>query len=330
LIALKPSSFIAIVASVIIISLGPRVASAQEPSLDSVLKRAAAYVTGLKDQLAGGIAEEDYVQDVEKAPGARPVPVPHREIKSDFLLTQVAGARYVDFRDVFEVDGKPVRDRQDRLSKLFATAKATATTAPPPPELEAVVTESARYNIGPVTRSLNTPTLALYFLDPAQQSRFKFRHATASPPALVTGSSRTPASAPLASFTVSADAWVVEFEETSQGTVIKTPNGKDLPSRGRFWIEADTGRVLMTELIVDDPNVRATIDVSYQNATADSGLVAGVLVPREMRERYDVKGTGARVTGAAMYLKFRKFSVQTDTNIDVPPAPDVIIQPPGF
>jgi hypothetical protein len=49
-----------------------------------------------------------------------------------------------------------------------------------------------------------------------------------------------------------------------------------------------------------------------------------------MRERYDVKGTGARVTGAAMYLKFRKFSVQTDTNIDVPPAPDVIIQPPGL
>ena len=305
-------------------------ANAQEPSLDAVLKRAAEYVTNLKLQLAGGIAEEAYTQDVEKAPGARPVAVPHRELKSDFLLTQVAGARFVDFRDVFEVDGKPVRDRQDRLSKLFATAKATATTAPPPPELEAVVVESARYNIGPVTRSLNTPTLALYFLDPGQQPRFRFRRATASPPALVTGSTRMPANAPVASFTVSADAWVVEFEETSQGTVIKTPNGKDLPSRGRVWIEADTGRVLMTELIVDDPNVRATIDVSYQNATADSGVVGGVLVPREMRERYDVKGTGARVTGAAIYTKFRKFQVQTDTNIDVPPAPDVFIQPPGL
>src|SRR5471030_2344898 len=95
----------------------------QEPSLDSVLKRAADYVTSLKLELAGGIAEEAYTQDVEKAPGARPVPVPHRELKSDFLLTQVSGqARFVDFRDVFEVDGKPVRDRQDRLSKLFATA----------------------------------------------------------------------------------------------------------------------------------------------------------------------------------------------------------------
>ena len=38
---------------------------------------------------------------------------------SDFLLVQVPGEGWLPFRDVFERDGKQVRDRQERLAALF-------------------------------------------------------------------------------------------------------------------------------------------------------------------------------------------------------------------
>src|SRR4051812_39871961 len=95
---------------------GPRPASAQEPSLSTVLERAGRYVTEYKRQLSGIVAEEAYDQNVESAPGARAPGTPHRVLKSDYLLIRLPNAdRYRGFRDVFEVDARPVRDRQERL-----------------------------------------------------------------------------------------------------------------------------------------------------------------------------------------------------------------------
>jgi hypothetical protein len=77
-----------------------------------VLERAGAYVLELQRQLAGIVAEEDYVQDVRVASVHRrqrsglPT-VRHRELKSDLLLVRPVGAdRWMQFRDVFEVDGR--------------------------------------------------------------------------------------------------------------------------------------------------------------------------------------------------------------------------------
>ncbi len=43
-----------------------------------------------------------------------------RDLKSDVLIVRgPAGERWMQFRDVFEVDGKPIRDRAERLAKLF-------------------------------------------------------------------------------------------------------------------------------------------------------------------------------------------------------------------
>ena len=43
-----------------------------------------------------------------------------RVLTSDLLLVKPVGTdRWVQFRDVFEVDGKPVHDRSERLVKLF-------------------------------------------------------------------------------------------------------------------------------------------------------------------------------------------------------------------
>ena len=70
----------------------------------------------------GVVAEETYRQEVRIAGGTdlRGFPVEaraqRRDLKSDVLLVRApAGDRWIQFRDVFEVDGKPVRDRAERL-----------------------------------------------------------------------------------------------------------------------------------------------------------------------------------------------------------------------
>src|SRR5947208_1164860 len=88
----------------------------QEPAVEAVLRRAGAYVTEFQRQLSGVVAEESYVQDVRDSRTA----AGHRVLKSDLLLVKPQGAdRWIQFRDVFDVDGKPVRDRDERLVKLF-------------------------------------------------------------------------------------------------------------------------------------------------------------------------------------------------------------------
>ena len=94
--------------------------------LRMVMQRAMAYVKRYEKDFAGIVAEEKYEQisrqggrfdqfgsihhDAEK----------RRVFRSDLLLVKPEGAQsWVQFRDVFEVDGKLVRDRNDRLAKLF-------------------------------------------------------------------------------------------------------------------------------------------------------------------------------------------------------------------
>ena len=108
-------------------------------------------------------------------------------------------------------------------------------------------------------------------------------------------------------FRVSTEVWVVQYQEVQRGTMIHTTNNKDLPSRGRFWIEPSSGRVLMTELVAENHDLRATIDVSYQ-----SEPLLDLLVPIEMREWYDGLRNGSRTEAVAGYGKFRQFQVNTN------------------
>ena len=269
--------------------------SAEEPSLASVMQRAAAYVAEFQRQLSGIVAEELYVQDITRMNvPARLMPVSHRELRSDLLLVRPAGAdRYVEFRDVFAVDGKVVRDREERLTSLFLEPSASATR-----RIQNIIDESARYNIGDIRRTVNTPTLPLLFLTSTYQPRFRFKRAADHAPVIErTAGGRSPST----SFSVSTEVWVVRYQEVQTNTLIRTPSGRDLPARGRFWIEPETGRVLMSELVAEDATVRATIDVSYQ-----SEPLVGLLVPIEMRERYEGRRDGSVIEGDATYGRFRR------------------------
>lgn len=265
---------------------------AAEPTLDGVLKHAAAYLANFHQQLSDIVAEETYDQRVfrndinSRAPAAR-------RLKSDLLLVQPHGSgRYVEFRDVFEVDGHPVRDRHERLTRLFNDPSAAGSD-----QMASIINESARYNIGDLVRTVNTPLMPLLFLDPEYQPRFKFKRAKTTAMAPGTGRS-TPKEEASPVFRVSTEMWTIEYEERGPHTVIKTPQGRDLPARGRYWINPDTGAVLMTELLIGGDEVKVNVTVSYQ-----SEPLMGFLVPVEMRESY--AGVRDRIEGTAVYGRFR-------------------------
>jgi hypothetical protein len=271
--------------------------------LDDVLRRTGQYVSSCAEQLAAVVGQEEYVQTVaEQVNGsgnaARPAAGSSRTqvLLSDFALIAVAGnaSGWEGFRDVFEVNGTSVRDRKDRLERLFAESPATALR-----QARTIADESARYNIGPIARNFNVPTAVLFFMHPSNQPRFKF---TKIGEAEVNH----------------RRCWIVAFAERWRPTLIRTPANKDVPAKGRAWIEPGSGTVLLTELRIDGflPSTRessATLAVDYG---LDERL--GVWVPTEMREQYRfVKGDTVSTTiGVAKYSNFRRFV--TDARLVVP------------
>jgi hypothetical protein len=219
---------------------------------------------------------------------------------SDLLLVKPAGsAEWMQYRDVFEVDGHLIRDRDQRLVRLFLEPPASVAA-----QKAAILQESARYNIGSIQRTLNTPVLALTVLEPANQARFMFRRAKDRRPITAADAKVAPGY-----FRVTPEMWVVGFEETRRETMIRSTEGKDVKSRGRFWIEPSTGRILMSELVVNPGVVKSIVDVSYQ-----SEPLLGLLVPVEMRESYET-ADGERVEGTATYGRFRQFQVKVDETL---------------
>jgi hypothetical protein len=267
-----------------------------------ILSRAANYIEVYASRLSGLVMEESYVQDVEQINrfGYRMNTrggVSHRQLRSDLLLVRPEGSdAWMQFRDVFEVDGKVLRDRNDRLEKLFLQpSKSTAAQA------EKIVKESARYNIGDIERTINLPLLAMTVLDRRMQPNFQFRINDPSEELKLPKST---------TFADRPGALVVGFNETQVRTMIATPQGKNLRSHGRFWFAMPDAEVLMTELGVDDYTLSATIHVAYERKP---GLA--VAVPVEMHELYVNRLNSSKVEGTATYSNFREFNVKVDEQI---------------
>jgi hypothetical protein len=261
---------------------------------DEIVARAGSYVSDFVRRFSSIVAEERFVQDARRLnSGARgrgsgsgqllaPGVSVHRELVSDYLLVKPAGTTdWQLFRDVFEVDGRPVRARAERLEELFVQPSADALAR----ALE-IQREGARYNVGDPVRTLGNPLLTLGFLQPRYQPRFRFSLRDADP-------------------ALGPDVWIVEFREQARPTLMRrTPDG-DLPARGRFWIEFRTGRVLKTELAVSEEDEVTTtfrFDEQFQ-----------IALPVEMRESYWFGGT--YVSGVAQYGRFRRFGVTVEERL---------------
>jgi hypothetical protein len=265
----------------------------RDPALDAVLIRVAEYADFYGRELSAVVAEEVYEQKVTRAAnvisvGAAQQPS-SRRLVSDYLLVKAPGLDgWLPFRDVFEVDGVQVRDRDDRLKKLFLEA-------PPQKAVEngnQIFAESARYNLGGVRRNINVPTLPLVFVNRTVMPRFEFSK-RGEP---TEGGVR---------------AWEIDYREVSRPTFIKTPSGGNVESSGTLWVEPVSGRILRSVLKA----AGATITVTYQPRKE----VPGLWLPVTMQESYVYNTT--RIQATATYSKFRRFQVFTEEHIKPPKAP---------
>jgi hypothetical protein len=263
------------------------------PRVEDLRERATAYVEQFIARFSSVVAEERLVQETTSLPSVsgsglnRKIESPtpqRREIRSDFLfIRRAATDDWHVYRDAFEVDGRPVRDRGDRLMKLLTAPSLTNEQM-----ALRVAQESARYSLNPGLRSVDDPILVLVFLQPRYHARFRF--------------TRGPRDRGLG-----ADVWVVNYQEHARPTMVRGLGESDAPSRGRVWIDAATGRVLKTDLQVRASQVVTTF-------MWDEPL--GVAVPAEMHDSYSVGGTDFRAT--ATYGRFRRFDVSTSEKVDQP------------
>ncbi len=264
---------------------------AQEPTLEAVLARAADYVEAYQLELRNVVAEERYLQTADGE---------ERRLRSDLLLFSTPNSRepWVAFRDVLEVDGLEVENREQRLVDLFAESPVVTRALS-----RKLIAESARYNIGAIQRNLNVPTMALLLLGPKDQPRVKFEKS---------GEEEMDG----------VGVWEIEYEEFESPALIRIGTDRDLFAKGKFWIEPETGRVRRTELAARDSKIRLNLDFAV---TYDEDERLGFLVPTSMIEHYFVRipQAGLRATRTrievkcqATYTNFRRFAVQTETSVE--------------
>jgi hypothetical protein len=259
---------------------GPATATlhAQSPALRDLLDKATEQTMVFIDRLSNVVTEELYVQEMTR-------PRAKRTMRSELALVRYPGAtQWLMFRDVHEVDGKPVADRDERLQRLFLEPPRSALR-----RAAEIAQASARHNLVDIG-TLNNPLLAMAFLQPQYRDRFRFNLA---------GLAKD----------LGPQVRTVRFEEFRRPTILRANSNNDLVSRGLMWIDEATGRVVKTELEVGQSRVAPEIVTLYR---FDEEL--GVNVPAEMRDWYP--DGGGEIRGVATYGKFRKFEVRTDESIE--------------
>jgi hypothetical protein len=265
-----------------LVFMDPAQAAAQAPpSVKEVMRRVAAYVDAYGERAAVVVATEQYTQ---QAHVAGPVPETRR-ILADFAIVKIDALRgWQGFRDVVEVDGARLPDRDDRLMRLLTAAGGQD-------EARRLSDESARFNIGRIARNFNVPTTALFFFTRQNQGRFKFS----------------------AKGVDSAGLWEIAYKETSRPTLIRTPAGDSLPCQGRLWVNPTDGTVMRTRLDVEgfgsgkrgEPRGIGRVDVTYQYVDA-----LQMWLPASMDEDFAL-GPGLvvdSISGRALYTNYRQFT----------------------
>ncbi|NQW03983.1 MAG: hypothetical protein HQ485_08145 [Acidobacteria bacterium] len=262
------------------IASGARALSAQPDRVDALLARVADYLDTYDAKFSGVVSEEQYAQVARRHTAV----TARRVLRSDVILVNGGPIGWLSFRDVFEVDGRPVRDRDDRLYQMFLNPASDALE-----QATKVVDEGARFNVGPISRTINVPTMALAFVRQSAQARSVFGW---NGEAKVDG----------------VPTVVLRFREMVSPRLIHTVD--QVPATGRLWIEPKTGRVVRTQLEVDSIDARVEITVTY----APQEKLKDLWVPVRMEERYSIAATQS-ITGTATYTNFRQFNVNVATII---------------
>lgn len=283
----------------------PQTPSPPALELADLLRRVGEYVAEYERSFSDLVAEETYAQRMTGLRYDRRVngwvtacTVCKRTTRADLVFVRLAGEiPWASYRDVFEVDGHPVREHEERLVKLLSNPSPDAQE-----QTRKLLAASAAYNIGPVKRTVNLPTLPLLFLLPRNQERFEFR---------LGGRRRIGMT----------EAVELAFRETSRPTLVRGPWDADVPAEGRFWVNAARAAVVRTEVeFAFGAEAEAQVTTDYRPEPA-----LAMWVPAEMREHYadvpraKVETFPAPFNGVARYERFRRFTVSTDEKFAPPP-----------
>jgi hypothetical protein len=149
---------------------------------------------------------------------------------------------WVELRDTFEVDGKRVRDRDERIAQLFMKPHPNAWQ-----QARRIADEGARFNLSPqrfaFNRTLNVPMTALRFLRQPNQYRSTFRVDRVEPSRVV-----------------------LRFQEEATPRLIGSEDGA--AASGSFSIDPDSGRVLRTEFVLATRKIIGRFTVEYAEQPA--------------------------------------------------------------
>ena len=273
---------------------------AAQPRGADLLPRIHAYVERFQRELPSIVAEEHYVQvvtntnlssvDAIETGRMADLASVRRVLRSDVLMVTLPGTKsWVLFRDVFEVDGRRIRDREDRLLALLQSPDADAMA-----QARRLAVESARYNLGRVQRTTNLPDSALVYLTAASAPRMKF-------------------DAPRASTKVDgAETVVIRFSETGRPTIVTSLRGSNVPASGQVWTHPATGAIVKIEFKLSDMSTDGVFVVEFA-----FDEVSGLRLPARMTEHYTSPNEVVRAT--AQYSNVRRFKVSTSETLRKPP-----------
>jgi hypothetical protein len=264
-----------------------RIDAQTSPALDDVLERFRGYLVEYANNLPATIATEHYLQRVGSG-----VRYQLRKLESEYGIITVPGApEWLGFREVLSVDGKAVSDSASRLGQLFARPSPQALV-----QARRLALESARYNIGPVVRTINDPAFAMELLDPRNSERMKFSK---------TGEAKVGATA----------VWIIRFEEIARPTITKTRDGLDQPAEGRVWVDPLTGHLLRAEIIMK-AGLAAGNFISTIGVLFEQNPNLGFPVPFKLTEQYqNGRNLVVVASGEATYTNYRRFTVDTRENV---------------
>lgn len=250
---------------------------AQSPDIDVLMQRVGSYVHGFIDQFTNVVAEERYEPDRVRRGNGR--------LRSDFLLVRKPGTdrQFLTFRDVVDVNGRAVRNREEALAKLFVQPFESALA-----QANAIAAHSADYMFPG-----SDPLLVMVFLQPEYQPRFTFIRANLDQ-------------------RLGPEIRRVDFEETTTPTMLRQEKDRDLPARGTIWVSERTGKVMKTELrLGSDPTTTVITTIFGRDEPLN------IDVPVLLEQTYYATA-GEAVKGIARYSNFRRFSVSTAEKIDAP------------
>ena len=297
-------------------------AADEPPALADLLAQVGKYVRGFQHDFATVLSDESYQQkEIYSAQiaGKEKSRGPSASMQSEMLFLWMPEEReWLAVRNVLSVDRKPVPDSRARLEQWLASSTPGAMG-----RLRNLRDESARFNIGRLTRNTSDPTLALKVVDPAYQSairRSRWRAAR-----LINGITvlklafverdQTPTM-------ISVDGYPV----TSRGAVWVTPSGIVMRTRLELHRSQDAGRRLDAGVLTDGTGswaagcrsgwTRSTCSIRTNRRSAPllkAATNGGRLNGRKM---VVAKGFRETITCSATYTNYRRF--ETSARI-VPP-----------